>query len=65
MGVYVQTKQLAMPLIFALVQHVVPLFCNGHWHNYFLQLGRWNEPELSLSFIDVYGTPSRGFLSIP
>ncbi len=26
-------------LIFDLVQHVAPLFCSGHWHNYFLQLG--------------------------
>jgi hypothetical protein len=27
-------------LIFDLVQHVVPLFCSGHWHNYLLQLGQ-------------------------
>ena len=27
-------------LIFDLVQHVAPLFCSGHWHNYFLQLGQ-------------------------
>ncbi len=27
-------------LIFDLVQHVVPLFCSGHWHYYFLQLGQ-------------------------
>jgi hypothetical protein len=45
MSVYVQTKLVAMPrecfvLIFDLVEHVVPLFCSGHWHNYFLQLGQ-------------------------
>jgi hypothetical protein len=27
-------------LIFDLVQHVAPLFCSGHGHNYFLQLGQ-------------------------
>ncbi len=27
-------------LIFDLVQLVAALFCSGHWHNYFLQLGQ-------------------------
>ncbi len=27
-------------LFFDLVQHVAPLFCSGHWHNYLLQLGQ-------------------------
>ncbi len=27
-------------LIFYLVQHVAPLIRNGHWHNYFQQLGQ-------------------------
>jgi hypothetical protein len=39
-------------LIFDLVQHVAPLFCSGHWYNYFLQLG---QAVWASSFLDVYG----------
>jgi hypothetical protein len=45
----------ALVLIFTLVRHTAPLFCSGHWHNYFLQLGWQYRPVLSLSFLDVYG----------
>jgi hypothetical protein len=51
-------------LIFDLVQHVAPLFCSSHWHNYFLQLGQAVRaqgygPVFSLSFLDVYGSGPR------
>ncbi len=40
--------------VFALVQHVAPLFCNGHWYNYFLQPGQAVGPVFSLSYFPIY-----------
>jgi hypothetical protein len=37
--------------IFDLVQHVVPLFCSGHWHNYFLQLGQAVRASIQSIFL--------------
>jgi len=38
-------------LIFDLVQHVVPLFCSGHWHNYFLQLEQAVQASVQSIFL--------------
>jgi hypothetical protein len=43
-------------LIFDLVQQVVPLFCSGHWHNYFLQL--WQAVQASVQSIILSYTGS-------
>ena len=49
-------------LIFDLVQHVAPLFCSGHWHNYFLQLGqavRASVQSIFLRCLWVSSAPER------
>jgi hypothetical protein len=38
--------------IFDLVQHVAPLFCSGHLHNYFLKLGQAVQDSL----LDVFSS---------
>jgi len=56
MGVYVQTKKMA---IYAMEMFLILLWYSmWHWHNYFLQPGR---AVLSLSFSDVYVIHSSSF----
>jgi hypothetical protein len=45
-------------LIFDLVQHVAPLFCSGHWHNYFLQLGQAVRASVQSIFLRCLWTLS-------
>ncbi len=48
-------------LIFDLVQHVAPLFCSGHWHNYFLQLGQVVQASVQSIFLRCLCLATLGF----